>query len=190
MSDQTDWRVDQRTTVMNPLTNALRELIDRVESMEDSLSKRNIHTQDQREKMFETSNFDVSKVPSLTEYFKRPNEVPLGVKKKLLDMLEAIQTTCRRRTTVMSRPIPRYMCSECHWVGDSSEIIDGKNPFDTEQAITGCPECSAINSEVRICDINTCNSEATCGTPVDDDRVYVSVCGKHFNNLQPTKGQQ
>ena len=84
----------------------------------------------------------------------------------------------------MSRPIPKLGCSECDWRGFAEDMLEAENPFEPDQMITGCPTCMSIDKEVRICDIKGCNREATCGTPVPDDREYVTSCGQHYQELQ------
>jgi hypothetical protein len=73
----------------------------------------------------------------------------------------------------------KVKCSErrCNWRGQDDELLRGKNPFDADDIVIGCPECKRIDSIVCVCDEDGCWDKVTCGTPTPDG--YRNTCGKH-----------
>lgn len=58
----------------------------------------------------------------------------------------------------------KYKCQECGWKGVESQVLTAKNPFDDAQEITGCTECSEVESMALACEAPGCWRDATCGT--------------------------
>lgn len=74
-------------------------------------------------------------------------------------------------------PSDRVKCKECHWKGKLTELLQAKNPFDSEYTITGCPECKSVDSTSIVCDEPGCWENISCGTPTKNG--YRSTCHKH-----------
>ena len=68
-------------------------------------------------------------------------------------------------------------CRECGWVGRARDVLRGRNPFDLDYEIFGCPSCKEIDELVEVCDEPGCEREATIGTP--SSAGYRRVCREH-----------
>src|SRR5574343_1782521 len=75
------------------------------------------------------------------------------------------------------RPL-RWLCNSCDWIGSDAELLRAPNPFDSSDAIVGCPKCKAVEDVVNACDEPRCDREATCGFP--DPGGYRRTCGSHY----------
>jgi hypothetical protein len=64
-----------------------------------------------------------------------------------------------------------------------TEVLRAANPFDINELIQGCPACKSIDSMVRVCEVEGCTFDATCGIPLKSGR-YVQCCGSHFTTLE------
>jgi len=71
----------------------------------------------------------------------------------------------------------RMICDECGWCGDEDHVLLGRNPFDPDSEIDGCPQCKKIDSVSRACDEPGCRRLVVCGTPTADG--YRCTCGAH-----------
>lgn len=80
----------------------------------------------------------------------------------------------------------KVKCNErrCDWRGKDGEILQGKNPFDDEDIVNGCPKCKSIDSIVCVCDEKDCWNPVTCGAPTPEG--YRNTCGKHRPNAKLT----
>jgi hypothetical protein len=81
----------------------------------------------------------------------------------------------------MTEFLSRIKCDCCEWVFKSDDALVGKNPFEPNLTVYGCPNCKEIEDFVVLCDVATCHEKATCGSPVGED--YHQLCGKHFREL-------
>jgi len=73
--------------------------------------------------------------------------------------------------------VGKIQCKECGWVGNSSELLTGKNPFE-DSDVEGCPQCKSIACFAPICDEPGCQSRATWFRPIKDGGRQ--TCKKHF----------
>lgn len=71
----------------------------------------------------------------------------------------------------------KAICTECGWVGMSSEILHATNPFDSACVVYGCPDCKNVNTVVSACDEPGCQEQSSCGTPTENG--YRFTCGEH-----------
>ena len=71
----------------------------------------------------------------------------------------------------------KVICLECEWRGSYGELLVAKHPFDSEDNVTGCPNCKSLDSCRMCCDEKDCFVVATCGTPTDSG--YRRTCGDH-----------
>lgn len=77
----------------------------------------------------------------------------------------------------------RWRCGECYCIAADGELLTAPNPFDTEQEITGCHKCAAVNSFTMLCDVDGCEGEVTCGWP--NDGGYRRTCFRHYKEGKP-----
>ena len=70
----------------------------------------------------------------------------------------------------------------CAWGGTLEQALSAPDPFNEGDMMYACPKCRTTTL-VRACDIQDCNEIASCGTPVDDARRYVHVCGDHYREI-------
>jgi hypothetical protein len=70
----------------------------------------------------------------------------------------------------------RRVCKECGWQGTTTEVLEGKSPFDNA-VLDGCPLCFAVNSMRTTCDEPDCWEPDTMGTPTPDG--YRRTCWDH-----------
>lgn len=72
----------------------------------------------------------------------------------------------------------KIRCTDCSWIGEDTELLEGAHPFDPGP-IFGCPKCkSAIGIQMEtLCDVPGCGEIAGCGTPTSEG--YRWTCGKH-----------
>lgn len=78
----------------------------------------------------------------------------------------------------LDRPVRRWGCNSCDWVGIEIEMLCAQSPFDHETEILGCPKCKAIDDFFAICDEPGCHMPAGCGFPTD--KGYRHTCSKHY----------
>ena len=55
----------------------------------------------------------------------------------------------------------RWICEECDEVFNDAELLRATNPFNPIHEVTGCPNCTAVESMVGACDIPECVKAAT-----------------------------
>jgi len=65
----------------------------------------------------------------------------------------------------------------CGWQGADDDVLTGKNPFDYDDEIIGCPKCKSIDSIIPVCDEDGCWERASCGTPTKAR--YRNTCWLH-----------
>ena len=75
----------------------------------------------------------------------------------------------------------KVKCLECSWTGNSEDVRVHENPFAPETDITGCPQCSAVNTCELVCDEPDCWQLVSCGTLTNTG--YRQTCGKHRPEL-------
>ena len=39
----------------------------------------------------------------------------------------------------------KCVCDDCGWCGDEDHVLLGRNPFDPDSEIDGCPQCKKID---------------------------------------------
>jgi phage FluMu protein Com len=71
----------------------------------------------------------------------------------------------------------KWMCEECDWCGQESDLLRASNPFASNDNVVGCPHCKEINSMTMACDEPGCWRQVSCGTPTPGG--YRNTCGKH-----------
>ena len=81
-------------------------------------------------------------------------------------------------------PDIKVVCETCGWTGMWSEVQSGRNPFNPDEPLQGCPACDDVNTMRTACDEPGCWHFATCGTPTPNG--YRSTCGKHVPKEQDT----
>ncbi len=75
----------------------------------------------------------------------------------------------------------RYRCNDCNHVFTDDEVLVGKNPFQEEYTIYGCPNCKEVEDFIPLCQWGECSNHASAGIPYEDD--YYHVCGDHYFRL-------
>ena len=73
----------------------------------------------------------------------------------------------------------RWRCNECNVDLRESQIIAFPDPEDSQNFWSICPNCRCAEGFTRLCDEPGCAREASCGTPVKDERRYVNTCHEH-----------
>ena len=68
-------------------------------------------------------------------------------------------------------------CKECGWKGGGKSLLTAANPFSINDTITGCPQCSSINSTIQVCDVHNCWEDVCAGWPSEEG--YRQTCSKH-----------
>ena len=81
----------------------------------------------------------------------------------------------------------KWLCDECGHRLTRAEMLEGVNPFDSEDTIVGCPECKLIDCFTQLCNIPHCTKIAGCGTPTKHG--YLRCCYKHYVE-HGTKGHE
>lgn len=71
----------------------------------------------------------------------------------------------------------KYVCKDCGAV--SFECLSAPNPFDTEDIITGCPNCKEVETLLQACHFSGCNQPASGGYPNVLGYRYACLCYKH-----------
>jgi hypothetical protein len=59
----------------------------------------------------------------------------------------------------------------------ASEVLDARNPFCSQDIISGCPKCFSVNEIRGTCDYPGCWEPDTMGTPTANG--YRRTCWKH-----------
>jgi DNA-directed RNA polymerase subunit RPC12/RpoP len=72
-----------------------------------------------------------------------------------------------------------YICRDCGRIFKDHEVLRGRNPFDSNAEITGCPRCKAIDRLVAACDYEGCQTPATCSWYDGDGKNRVT-CSLHW----------
>ena len=72
----------------------------------------------------------------------------------------------------------KYTCSECDHL--TMEPLSAVNPFDSQDTITGCPNCKQAESLKVACMALGCQREASSGTPGGWGYRYAWLCWKHY----------
>jgi hypothetical protein len=80
----------------------------------------------------------------------------------------------------------KYLCGDCTWHGDQSEVLEARNPFCPEDSLLGCPRCRDVTI-FKACDEDGCWKQVTCG--VNTPSGYRQVCGDHFQALVSSPGE-
>ena len=83
----------------------------------------------------------------------------------------------------MSDTSPRkFVCAywKCGFHGLKDSFLIAPDPFNEGDTLMACPECRSDDNVRLACDEQDCWKEATCGTPVNDERRYLNVCGEHI----------
>lgn len=71
----------------------------------------------------------------------------------------------------------KYVCTECWQKHFDGEVRRAPSPFDPEDILSGCKNCSAVNKLMLICDEPGCWEDQCCGTPKKDG--YRMTCSNH-----------
>lgn len=75
----------------------------------------------------------------------------------------------------------KVCCQErrCGWIGEQSELLHFKHPFDDTETVGVCPKCKTIETSIwQACDEPGCARAATSGTPTPAG--YRNTCGDHM----------
>ena len=71
----------------------------------------------------------------------------------------------------------KFICTQCDFICDESELLQAANPFKSDDTVYGCPRCFGIDAAVAACDAPDCTRQASCGTPTPDG--YRHTCSEH-----------
>jgi hypothetical protein len=74
----------------------------------------------------------------------------------------------------------KCVCTDCGWRGTWETTLSAPNPFDTEDKLTGCPDCKSPETMRTACYADECWQDGSCGS-VYPDGVYRWSCFKHSN---------
>lgn len=83
------------------------------------------------------------------------------------------------------KKIMKLRCRErhCDWRGLENELLLEPNPFDRNDALTGCPDCKGVDTTQEACDEPECWEFSSCGTPTENG--YRRTCHKHLPKEKP-----
>jgi hypothetical protein len=76
----------------------------------------------------------------------------------------------------------KVKCNDCGWIGMYYDLLKAPNPFNTDDILIGCPNCTGVDCIMNLCDDPGCKEIATCGTPTESG--YRRVCGKHWCKIK------
>ena len=76
----------------------------------------------------------------------------------------------------------RWFCRECAAVSDTP--LEGRNPFDPNELVYGCPACKAVGTLEAACQMSGCDRPSVCGVPDVGGFRYMRLCGYHYLLLQ------
>ena len=71
----------------------------------------------------------------------------------------------------------RWFCDECKAV--STSRLSAPNPFAPSETVVGCPNCRAVESLTRACQMPGCSKRATGGYLGLHGYRYFWACGTH-----------
>lgn len=79
----------------------------------------------------------------------------------------------------------KWKCKACGAVSLEGELLTAPSPFDTNDTLSGCPECKQCSEGFDLlCDDPGCSAIAGCGWPTGDNLDewggYRNTCGKHW----------
>lgn len=88
-----------------------------------------------------------------------------------------MQRYCEEVRQIESTVMSKFRCDECEAIHQAVDLLVAPNPFDSQDVISGCPDCKSVGQFTEICDEPECKREAGCGFPTENG--YRRTCYQH-----------